>query len=581
MEELLNKLQACKEARAIQKMAPKDIVEQLKRVAAAHNATLRTLYRWLEAYEAKGPAGLMKPTQREDKGQIRSLCPAAHAYAYRLYANPAKRTATTIYHKLEARARELGPSACSKCLYCPGTEMRRKLEESGEIADYPPCTEPEKNGMKIPQSRQTLGRILSAIPTDEITMARRGLKAFKDDHMRMGVRDKPDKVNQVWVGDHHQFDCFVMDDRGRPVRPWLTAWYDAGTGCMVGWVLCTNPNTETITEAFVKAVAYTKRSPFYGLPANIYIDNGKDYRGKTFETGLVRDQDLGHLNSNISSNSVIQLFNVAVTHAQPYQGWAKTVERFFKTLEDIWIREVPGWCGGGPSERPEDFPKQLKKMEEKRMLWTMDQLYEYLQNTVFPEYHNRPHQGHGGKTPMELYQTLPRVREDQPEWEMLAVARMNMAERQITQQGIRFKNRIYWHDAMVGLAGTAATIRYSNSDLYSVTVLVGNHFLCEAGIHETMAMIGEDPEVVAAHVASQKAQIRDVKLRIYKASRPVFSDEVDTTKHGNITALEYEKASRAREEKRAQRKGKKQDPGRDIARSMFMRMGEELLKNAR
>ena len=55
--------------------------------------------------------------------------------------------------------------------------------------------------------------------------------------MFMAVREKPQTVNEVWFGDHHQFDCFVLDETGKPVRPWLTAWYDAATGCLVGWVL--------------------------------------------------------------------------------------------------------------------------------------------------------------------------------------------------------------------------------------------------------------------------------------------------------------------------------------------------------
>lgn len=120
--------------------------------------------------------------------------------------------------------------------------------------------------MRVPECRQTLSRMLAAIPSDEVTLARRGVKAWKDDHMFMAVREKPQTVNEVWFGDHHQFDCFVLDETGKPVRPWLTAWYDAATGCLVGWVLCTNPNTETITEAFIRGVAHTEHSPFYGLP---------------------------------------------------------------------------------------------------------------------------------------------------------------------------------------------------------------------------------------------------------------------------------------------------------------------------
>ena len=348
-------------------------------------------------------------------------------------------------------------------------------------------------------------------------------------------------------------------------------------------VTALNPNTETITEAFIRGVAHTEHSPFYGLPAHLYIDNGKDYRSKTFETGLIKEHDLGYLNCNIASNSVIQLFNVTIHHAQPYHGWAKTVERFFGTLEDIYIRDAPGWCGGSPKERPEDFSRELRRQLEHGQLWTMDQFYEWLRDDVFPAYHNRPHEGHGGRKPIDLYNTLPRARMDQPSWAMLSVARMDMAERKITQRGISFKKKLYWSDEMIGLAGTDAVIRYSRSDLSSVSVMVDGKFLCEAGLHETFSLVGEDEERVAAHVGRQKKQLRETRHRIAVASRSVFSDDVDASKNaGTITAIEYEKAAKARVRKQSQTPRKPRDDNSgDVVRSMFEAMGEELLRSAR
>lgn len=584
LQELLGKQRAVLEGLTIRHMAPEDVVEQLEALASDHGTSLRTLYRWMDAYEEKGLPGIMRAMSRKDKGTRPSICAAAYQYAYGLYCDKVKRTQATIYNKLVDRAAAMGPSACKKCIFCEGTDARRSLLGTGEINQYPPCADPDKQGMRVPECRQTLSRMLAAIPADEVTLARRGVKAWKDDHMFMALREKPQEVNAVWFGDHHQFDCFVLDDKGHPVRPWLTAWYDAGTGCLVGWVLCTNPNTETITEAFIRAVAHTQHSPFYGLPAALYIDNGKDYRSKTFETGLVKECDLGYLNSNIATNSVIQLFNVGIHHAQPYHGWAKNVERFFGTLEDIYIREAPGWCGGSPAERPEDFSRDLRYQMEHGQLWTMDQFYEWLRDDVFPAYHNRPHEGYNGRTPLDLYNTMPRARDDQPSWAMLSVARLNMAERKITQQGIKFKNQLYWDDAMIGKAGTDAVIRYSDSDLSSVTVLVDGRFLCEAGLHERFQLVGEDEDRVAEHVGRQRAQLRDTKARIARASRSVFADDVDTRKlDATFYGLEYEKAARAKAEKKEQqaKRRRKSDDSRDVVRSMFAAMGDDLLRKAR
>ena len=553
IQELLGKQRAVRQGRAIRAINPADVVEQLTALAEDHGTSLRTLYRWMDAYEEKGLPGIMRAVSRKDKGTRPSICAAAYQYAYGLYADKVKRTQATIYNKLVDKAAVLGPDACQKCIFCEGTEARARLMETGEINHYPPCAEPVKAGMRVPECRQTLSRMLAAIPSDEVTLARRGVKAWKDDHMFMAVREKPQTVNEVWFG------------------------------CLVGWVLCTNPNTETITEAFIRGVAHTEHSPFYGLPAHLYIDNGKDYRSKTFETGLIKEHDLGYLNCNIASNSVIQLFNVTVHHAQPYHGWAKTVERFFGTLEDIYIRDAPGWCGGSPKERPEDFSRELRHQLEHGQLWTMDQFYEWLRDDVFPAYHNRPHEGHGGRKPIDLYNTLPRARMEQPSWQMLCVARDDMAERKITQRGIKFKNKLFWSDEMIGLAGTDAVIRYSRSDLSSVSVMVDGKFLCEAGLHETFSLVGEDEERIAAHVGKQKKQMRETRFRIAVASRSAFADEVDPKKNiGTITAIEYEKAARAREKLRSKPPRKPRDDNSgDVVRSMFEAMGEELLRSAR
>ena len=582
IRELLDKLAAVQEGQAIRMLNDAEKVAQLTALAEERGTTVRSLYRWMDAFEAQGLAGIMRAITRKDKGKPLSICPAAHAHAYGLYMSEVKRRQSVIYERLVDKARELGPGACDQCLFNEDSPFRATLLESGEINQYPPCTDPEKRGMRVPACRQTLGRILNAIPNDEKGLARRGKKYFKDTYMLMTIRDKPSRVNECWFGDHHQMDAFVLDEAGRPVRPWLTAWYDAATGCLVGWLLCKSPNSHTIIAAFNNAVSHTVHSPFHGLPAMVYVDNGKDYRGKLFETGQVKNIDLGRLNTSIDTCSVLQLFNIGVTHALPYQGWSKPVERFFGTLEGNWMREVPGWCGDSPEERPEDFSHKLRLMLERGQLWTMDQLYEYLRDVALPAYHSRPHEGYDGRTPLEMYSRLPRARMDEPSYEMLGVLRNDKVIRQIRQQGVKFQKEWYWDDAMVGLAGKSVTVLYDPDDLSTVTVVMDGRTLCEAAVAEHMLMVGEDPERVGEHMGKQKRQIRDVVERIRRASRCVFADEVDVKRSGgNITTMEYVKAARGRAEKRAEVQQPRRDDSADAVRSMFAAMGDDLLRGGR
>lgn len=54
IQELLGKQRAVRQGRAIRAMNPADVVEQLTALAEDHGTSLRTLYRWMDAYEAKG-----------------------------------------------------------------------------------------------------------------------------------------------------------------------------------------------------------------------------------------------------------------------------------------------------------------------------------------------------------------------------------------------------------------------------------------------------------------------------------------------------------------------------------------------
>ncbi len=552
MDVLMKRLKAVYEGRALQAMRPPNLASEMAALARECKTSTRNLYRWIEAYEAKGPAGVANAMNRADKGELKSICLAAQREGARLFLQDNKRTKATVWIMLLDMQRRLGPDACASCAHNADSPARTQILGTEEEADYPPCADPNKCGLVVPESRQTMGRILGSIPDDMVVLARRGVKAWKDTHMVMATRAKPELVNAVWFGDHHQLDAFCLDERGKAVRPWLTAWYDAATGAVVGWVLSTNPNTDTILEAFINAVGMKSSVPFHGLPVALYIDNGKDYRSKVFE-GTESDIDLGELNSSFVAKSVIQLFNISVTHAKPYQGWSKTIERFFGTLESKWIREVPGWCGNSPAERPETFNRDLRRWIADGTLWTLDQMYAYIHDTALPEYHARPHEGHGGRAPIELYAELQRARDDQPSAAMLYGAREHFETRRIRQEGIMFRKALYWDAALMYHVGKEVVIRYSKGDVSDITVLLDDHFLCNAELREHFKLIGESPERLEEHNARQNRQRAETRDRIRRATKSAFSESLDEKRNaGTITGIEYEKAHRAKKARKQQ-----------------------------
>jgi hypothetical protein len=196
-----------------------------------------------------------------------------------------------------------------------------------------------------------------------------------------------------------------------------------------------------------------------------------------------------------------------------------------------------------------------------------------------PEYADKPHEGHGGRRPIDVYNTLPRAQTPMPSADMLATMKLKGELRTVHQIGIKLRGRLYWDDALTGLAGRQVTVRYDDNELESISVILDGGYLCEAEEKELLQMVDEDPEVLGAHIGKQKRQIRETRERIRKSSRDIFSDEVDLARAGDwtVTSLEYGKAARGRRRKRAELEAPREDHSGDAVRAMYARLGREQL----
>ncbi len=123
-------------------------------------------------------------------------------------------------------------------------------------------------------SYDTFYRWSRECPMPLSVLARKGEKAFND---RCGVyvnRLYDNMVsNDYWIADGHTFDVIsVMEDGSeRTHRLTLSAFIDARSGIFVGWVVTDHPSSDATLLALRKAI---KR---YGIPKNIYVDNGREY----------------------------------------------------------------------------------------------------------------------------------------------------------------------------------------------------------------------------------------------------------------------------------------------------------------
>ena len=446
---LMDKLYAVKEMQLLR--GDKRSAARRAELAEQFGVKPRCIYDWEHKYEAEGLEGLMDKTMRSDKGKSRTLCLLAQDRINYSYMTSGKPSQNRVYMRLKELRDGLGPAICEECCHnpesCNRADMLARGADPGEECQCAGC------GMVIPEHHSSVNRYVKTLDPAVITLGRYGNKRFDDLYIPKVRREKPELVNDVWFGDHHVFDLFVLDSKGVARRPWLTAWMDACSGCFVGWLLSFNPNSKTISESLALAIADTE-SPFVGPPMWLYIDNGKDYRSRLIEGIGEQTYQPGRINGEITAdNAMLKCLGIGVHHAIPYRARSKTIERAFGLMEE-WIRELPGYCGNGIDIKPE---KLMEDIRHKRLM-TFEEFAAYFVNALLPEYH--AYKGPEGReaSPLELYERHEKARLEKISWPTLSIAMSEKCERVVRPDGVHVGNVRYWDEAMAGIVGTRVQV---------------------------------------------------------------------------------------------------------------------------
>lgn len=562
-----------------------------EQIAAKYGISTRTLYRWVKAYESEGVAGLMDKIEQSNKGVPKAMCLFAQDYAKDRMFGISRRTRSAAYDDLKKQSAELGKRACAHCVHNAESLVRREFALGGMADQYTLCDQPG-GGLIVPQSRSTFNRFVASIPADEMAYARHGKRYWEARYMPKADRERPTKANECWFGDHHMIDIMVIDEEhdNAIIRPWITVWSDAATSCLVGFCATTNPNSTTITESFIRAIVHKPNSEFYGVPCYAYMDNGKDYRSKKFEGEREVEHVLGRLNDSMETVGILRQLGVAVIHALPYKAWSKPIERIFGTIENRWIRELPGWVGNSPTARPEVMTTaKLRHMAENGELLTFRQFAQIFREQIAPAYHNERFGNE--QSPIERYRALPKAREDMPSWDVLDFIRQESVSRKVFPRGIQLGKCWYWHDDLRRLVDKYVTVRYDKEDMSAVAIVDGKRFICHATVKERLAMVNADPEKHAAHMALQRSTGHEVTDEIDKAHRAVdiglrkrnaIYEPIDLAQAGyqGKTTTEYRRAAKSKaalEKENRIRSGKEEDAAYDAVLEMYMQMGREML----
>lgn len=249
------------------------------------------------------------------------------------------------------------------------------------------------NKLGFPSYMSFKRRLEREIPKQSIYLARYGEAAWNRKYGSYIERDYSNIIcGKVWVSDHAQIDVACLTENGNVVFPWVTAWRDYKSGKWLGWLLqCGHPNSDHIFQSFYYAVEK------YGLPKDVIIDNGKDYRAKDFAGGHKFKIET----NKAKTTSMLAELNINVHFALPYNAQTKPIERDFLKIKELLSKHCVGYRGGNIVERPEKLSKEISS--GKIMLF--DQFKTIFNDFIINVLNKRPSHGknHKGLSPDELF----------------------------------------------------------------------------------------------------------------------------------------------------------------------------------
>lgn len=247
----------------------------------------------------------------------------------------------------------------------------------------------------FPSCRSFIRRLEREIPKQSIYLARYGTSAWNRKYGSYIERDYSNVVcGKVWVSDHAQIDVACLSPDGNVVFPWVTAWRDYKSGKWLGWLLqCGNPNSDHIFQTFYYA------AEDFGLPEDVIIDNGKDYRCKDFAGG--RPNKIKVEANQPKTTSMLAELNIDVHFALPYNAQTKPIERDFFKIKELLSKHCVGYRGGNVVERPEKLALEIKAGK----IMPFDKFKTIFDDFIINVLNKRPSQGKNlqGLSPDELF----------------------------------------------------------------------------------------------------------------------------------------------------------------------------------
>lgn len=383
----------------------------------------------------------------------------------------------------------------------------------------------------IPSYSAFYRRLNNEVPEGVRVLGREGHKAYNDRCAPFIRRIYEDIAsNEWWIADNHTFDVMVRDRNGNIHRPYLTAFLDARSGIFTGFHITYNPCSGATLAALRKGILE------YGIPDNIYVDNGREFL--TFDIG-----GLGHRKKKPKDGGekfeppgVFKRLGINMTNAIVRNAKAKIIERRFEDVKNALSRLFNTYTGGSVAEKPE----RLKYVLKKDRIYTDEEFEEHVEMVLkyyfnMEEYNGAVEADKGKRKQDVFYEHLTRKRVA-PAEELNLMLMRSARPQQVTRRGVHLDiggGRIdYWNDDFVHLMlGKKVYFRYDPEDLSGVRIydLEDRYIMTVPADSEAVLSYGAGKDDVRAAMA---------KTRRLKRIAKEYKENIILAEADRITAME-------------------------------------------
>lgn len=302
-----------------------------------------------------------------------------------------------------------------------------------------------------------------------LVLYREGRKAYDDKCSPHMERDYTKiSSNEIWVSDHHLWDeHIIVEEKGqmklKKIRLWGSYWMDMRSRKIVSKFLRVgDPNSDVVLASFAEGVKG------HGIPKEILLDNGKDYKAKDLFNNDYNGKELFEdTEKRTYVKTLAMQMDIKVHFAIPYNAKAKPIERTFNTFESQFGRLFKTYLGSNPAKRPE----QIKKLglEEYPTFEEYKKLHDdYIENV----YNEDAHRGDGmnGKSPNQVYdENLHEVRKA-PESVLRQWLMRTTRAYTVQRNGIRLFDSWYISKEMHAIQTKKVYARYSPENIEEIYI---------------------------------------------------------------------------------------------------------------